>query len=332
MATAPRTRNRSSATSLVTQVHEWPFAASDARVFITVAEAGSFARAAQLHAMSPSAVSKSIRRLEDALGARLLTRTTRSLHLTDEGLRFHELASRAFALLGEAFEETRSTTQTVKGLVRIGMPPLFGTHLMPHVLGALRKEHPQLAVELVSTMRISDLVDRGLDLVIAVGELPPSSFHARPLGWGELVVVAAPGYLKARVEPRSIDELRAHDVIGYITPDGRTAPWFFAKGPPLALDAPLRADDMHHVAALAVAGLGIAQLPLFVVADAIAMGTLRRLLTTSEPPPKAASLVFPASRALPRRVRVVLEHLTERLTPLSGTSRRRPAPASSPEP
>lgn len=324
MMMAPKPpRNRSLAKTLVTNVHELPFAPADARVFVSVAEAGSFARAAAMHSMSPSAVSKTIRRLEEALGTRLLTRTTRALHLTDEGIRFHELTAQAFELMAAAVEEAQSTTRAVRGLVRIGMPPLFGTYLMPRVIAELQVEHPDLAIEIVSTMVVSDLVDRGLDLVIAVGELPPSSFLTRPLGWGQFVVVASAAYLKAHREPKVASDLDGHACIGYVAPDGRVVPWMFAGNTMLPIEPSIRSDDMHHIAAMAAAGLGIAQLPLFVVTQDIEVGRLRRLLPRAEPAVKLASIVFPSTRTMPRRVRVVVDHLAERATPLSGTTRRR---------
>ena len=321
MATNLRSKNRSSSTTLLPRIHELPFAPADARVFLTVAEMGSFAAAATRHAMSPSSVSKCIRRLEDALGGHLVTRTTRSLHLTDEGVRFQELATQAFGLLFEAAEEVSFRGRALEGLVRIGMPPLFGTYLMPRVLGDLRAEHPELAFELVSTMRAQDLVDRGLDLVIVVGELPTSSFVARALGWGQFVTVASPGYATAHGAPRQPSDLARHTCLGWMAPDGRIAPWHYDSGP-VAVDAPLRSDEMHHLAAMAVAGLGVAQLPLFVVADAIEAGRLVRLMPRVEPPPKLASIVWPG-RALSRRVRAVVDYLATRAMPIAGTTRKR---------
>lgn len=291
-------------------------------MFVSVAEAGSFAAAAMLHAMSPSAVSKTVRRLEDALGTQLLQRTTRSLHLTDEGRRFHELTARAFGLLADAVTETDASAHSIRGLVRLGMPPLFGTHLMPSVFGALRARHPDLELEIASTMRLADLVDRGLDLVVTVGDVPDSSFLTRPLGRGQFVVVASPAYLKKHPAPRTPSDLSKHVCLGYTTPDQRLAPFFFKSGP-ATVASPIRSDEMHHLAAFAESGLGIAQLPLFVVHDAIASGRLVRVLENAEPPSKLASIVYPAARALPRRVRVVLEQLTQAAEPLPGTSRGR---------
>jgi DNA-binding transcriptional LysR family regulator len=297
-------------------------------VFATVAEARSFTAAAELHCMTPSAVSKAIRRLEHALGVRLVARTTRALHLTDEGIRFHELSARALGLLVDAYEDAAATTNDARGVVRIGMPPLFGTYLMPTVLAGLRAKHPNLRVEIVSTMHASELVERALDLVIAVGPIVDSSFVAQPLGVGQFVTVAAPGYLSRAGTPATPAEVARHACLVYTASDGRPVPWAFAfedEVRSVAVDAAVRSDEMHHLAALAAAGLGIAQLPLMAIADDVAAGRLMRLLTAYEPPPKPASLVYLSGRSLPHRVRAVLDHLAAQAA-IPGTTRHRDRP------
>jgi DNA-binding transcriptional LysR family regulator len=115
-------------------------------VFVTVADAGSFTPAAALHAITPSAVSKAIGRLESDLGVRLLVRTTRALHLTEEGAAFHERCARAFEILAEAVEEAGAGTHAVAGTVRVGLPSLLGTCLLALRLPALLARHPKLRV------------------------------------------------------------------------------------------------------------------------------------------------------------------------------------------
>lgn len=311
MATRARPRKPGPGPRLVPRGHELPFAPDDAQIFATVAEVRSFTAAAASHRMTPSAVSKAIGRLERALGVRLVARTTRALHLTDDGLRFHELSARALGLLVEAYEEAAATTRDARGVVRIGMPPLFGTFLMPAVLPGLRARHPELRVEIVSTLQASDLVERGLDLVIVVGSLLDSSFAAQPLGVGQFVTIAAPAYVSRAGAPGTPDALAGHACLVYTERDGRPAPWSFAFGDEvreLAVAGAVHSDEMHHLAALALAGMGIAQLPLMAVSRELAAEQLTRLLAAHEPPPKTASLVYLAGRSLPRRVRAVLDH------------------------
>jgi DNA-binding transcriptional LysR family regulator len=317
-------KKRVEGTRLMSRTHELPISEADARVFVTVADAGSFTAAAALHAMTPSAVSKAIGRLESDLGVQLLTRTTRALHLTEEGMAFHERCARAFDLLAEAAEEAGAGTRAVAGTVRVGLPPLFGTFLVAPLLPALLARHPKLRIEIVSTMRLSDVFDLGLDVAIAVGALPDSSLVARPLGYGQFVTVAAPACFREMSRPSRPEELLEHRCMAYTRPDGREDPWNFKTLEGLLQIEPraaVRSDDMHHLAAMAVAGLGIAHLPMFVVGEHLANGRLERLLQDFEPAPKLASLVYPASRAMPRRVRAFIDFLLSNEQRLAGVTR-----------
>lgn len=296
-------------------IHGLPMSEADARIFVAVAQAGSFVAAATLHGMTPSSVSKAISRLESGLGVRLLHRTTRKLQLTDEGVAFAERCGRAFALLAEAAEEAAAGTRSVAGVLRVGMPPLFGTHVVGPGLPALLQRHPELRVDMKTLLRPGDFLDAGLDCAIAVGELPDSSLAARPLGYGLFVTVASPAYLRAVGTPAGIEDLRSHRRIGFVRADGREAPWMFSDGGGAVLEwevqGMLRTDEMHHLGACACAGLGIAQMPLFAIAGELAAGRLVRLLEPFEAPGKLASVVYPAARALPRRVRVFIDYMLE---------------------
>ena len=320
-------KKQAEGTRLMSRTHELPISEADARVFVTVANAGSFTAAAALHAMTPSAVSKAIGRLESDLGVQLLTRTTRALHLTEEGMAFHERCARAFQLLAEAAEEAGAGAHAVSGTGRGGLPPLFGTFVLAPMLPGLPARHPKLRIEIVSTMLLSDIFDLGLDVAIAVGALPDSSLVARPLGYGQFVTVAAAACFGGRPRPSRPEELLAHQCLAYARPDGREESWNF-KTPegPLQIEtrADVRSDDMHHLAAMAVAGLGIAHLPMFVVNEHIASGRLDRLLQDFEPAPKLASLVYPASRSMPRRVRAFIDFLLSGKQQLAGVMRPSP--------
>jgi DNA-binding transcriptional LysR family regulator len=298
-------------------------AEADARLFVSVADTGSFTAAAALHDLSPSALSKAVSRLEAALGVRLLTRTTRSLHLTEEGRAFHNRCAQAFRLLAEAAEEVAAGAGEVAGTVRLGLPSLFGTHLVAPRLPVLLARHPKLRVEMVTTMRLSDVVDRGLDLAIVVGPLPDSNLAARPLGYGQFVTVAAPALLGAGA-PDGPGDLDRFPLLGWLRPDGRTEAWRFRQANKETLREPrpvVASDDMHHLAALAEAGLGVAHLPMFAVAAGLHAGLLVRLLEGHDPAPKLASFVYPEARTMPRRVRVLMEHLVRGEAALPGTRR-----------
>lgn len=325
MTSAARAKKTTESKTLVTRVHESTFNDADARAFVAVADAGSFTGAATQMALTPSAVSKAITRLESTLGVRLLVRTTRALHLTDEGMAFRDRCRRAFALLAEAAEEAASAAGALSGTIRIGVPPIFGTFVLPPVLPSLLEAHPGLRIEIVSTMRVADIVDRGLDLAIAVGELPDSSFLSRPLGAGHFVTVASPRYLKRAGTPKTPDDLATHQCLTYVMLDGREAPWMFRgeDGTRLVpVEGHLRSDDLHHLAASVRAGLGVTQLPALMIDHALQSNELVRVLREHEPEPKPAALVFP-SRAMPRRVRVFTEHLVGYPEWIAGVRRHR---------
>lgn len=311
------------------RVHGSRFSDADARLFVAVAETGSFAAAAAALRLTPSAVSKGVSRLEGSLGVKLISRTTRALHVTEEGTAFLERCRRAFDLLAEAAEEASSGTRAMRGTIRVGVPPLFGTYFLPRVLPAFLEAHPELRIDLVSTMRLSDVIEKRLDLAIAVGELPDSSLIARPLGYGELVIVASPRYLDAAGVPHAPEDLARHRCLVYTRPDGRDAEWLLrgtGVGRPLPVIGRARSDDMHHLAAMAAAGLGVAQLPLFAVAAELEGGALRRVMRDHEPAPKLASLVFPAGRAQPRRVRALVDAMSTEPPGMAGvSSSRKPA-------
>jgi DNA-binding transcriptional LysR family regulator len=134
-------------------------------------------------------------------------------------------------------------------------------------------------------MQLSDVFDRDLDVAIAAGALPDSSLVARPLGHGQFVTVAAPACFGEMPRPSRPDELHCHRCVTYTRPDGREEPWNFeTQEAPVQIEphASLRSDDMHHIIAMAIAGLGIAQLPMFVIASHLADGRLERLLRACE--------------------------------------------------
>lgn len=294
------------------RIHELPVSEADARIFVTVAEAGSFVAAAARHSLTPSAVSKAISRLENSLGVRLLARTTRKLNLTDEGAIFAERAARAFSLLAEAAEEASASTRSVSGILRIGLPPLFGTYVVGPMLPGLLARHPRLRVEMKTLVRLPDFMNAGVDCAITVGDLPDSSLAARPLGHGLFVTVASPGYLKEAGTPSTIGDLARHRRIAFTRPDGRENPWLFSESGEVRhfdVQGHVRTDEMHHLGACAAAGLGIAQVPMLVIAADLASGRLVRLLAPYEAPAKLASIVCPAGRAMPRRVRVFIDYM-----------------------
>ncbi len=304
--------------------HLLTWAESDARLFLSAAATGSFSGAASLHDISPSAVSKAVSRLETALGVKLFARSTRAIRLTDAGVIFRDRCGPAFQMLAEAAEEASAGASSLRGTVRLGLPSLFGTYLVAPGLASLFDAHPDLKVELVTTMRPSDVVERGLDVAITVGQLPDTALAARPMGYGQFVTVAAPAYVDRWGAPSTPNDLKHHRCLGWLRPDGHIQSWSFRAGPgehTADLQVQGASDDMHHLAAMAVAGVGICHVPLFAVEKWLKCASLVRLLESFEPAPKLASFVYPSGRPMPRRVRVLIEHLLRAAAVVPGTSR-----------
>ena len=267
------------------------------RTFISVAEHASFAEAGRRLSMSPTAVTRSVAALEASLGVQLLRRTTRSVRLTDEGAAFLEQCRRGLAEIDGAFERVRSGQAAPRGLLTVTAPVVFGRkHVMPIVAQVMRV-HPDLQVRLLLLDRVVSLVDEGVDIAVRIAELPDSGLHALPLGEVRWVLSASPTYLAARGRPRTLADLREHDVIGVEDEAGPHRGW--------ALDAVRRAGrpagrlSVNHVdaaVAAALAGLGVVRTLSYQVAEEVAAGRLEVVLPAEGGPAVPISLLFQAGR------------------------------------
>ncbi|KIQ25304.1 LysR family transcriptional regulator [Variovorax paradoxus] len=292
--------------------------------FVAAVEAGSFALAAQRLHVTRSAVAKSIARLEARLDTRLFLRTTRSQSLTEEGHGYYERCRRALAELDAAEAHTNVARSTATGLVRLSMPAMLGRLKVGPLLLALARRHPALSLELAFSDRRVDLVEEGLDLAIRSGELADTSkLIARPVGVQWMVLCAAPAYLAERGHPRGIDALQSpqtpHEAVLYAR-DGQVSTWRFHDGEgrlvDVTLPSRLRCDSAEVLLEAAVGGMGLARLPAWLAADALAAGTLVRVFEEPRPFGFELNVIRSRSRYLPFKTRVVIDWLAEHLPPL----------------
>jgi DNA-binding transcriptional LysR family regulator len=283
----------------------------DLTTFVQVADAGGVTAAARRLGLPKSIVSRRLVRLEQDLGAQLLVRTTRGAALTEAGASFREHAARVVAEL-EAAREGVSPKAEVSGRLRIAAPLTFGpTHLAP-VLAELARRHQKLHVHAAYSDRFVDLIGEGFDAAVRVGYLPDSNLVARriaPLG-GKCV--ASPEYIEAHGAPRTPQDLLEHECLMQGTESWR----FMANGKTLSLRprGRFKADNGVALAAAAVAGLGIAALPDFLIDAHIASGALVPVLVDSPPPEAGIYVVRPAGEFAPRKVRVLIDMLLERFS------------------
>lgn len=291
-------------------------------VFVEAVEAGGFARAAEHLALSRSAVGKAIARLETRLGVRLFHRTTRTQSLTEDGQIYYERCLRAIEELRAAESVLESGKQEVAGRLRITMPVLFGRYCLAPVLLDFARQHSKLELELSFSDRPVDLIAEGFDLAIRSGALGDATgLCARPLATQPKVLCAAPDYLKARGQPDTIEALAAHDVLIHWRM-GHPYPWLLPDADgrltEVRLSSRLRLDDLEVTADAAVAGMGIAWLPYWLVQKRIRTGMLTPLWGNRAAASMDSHAVWPATEYMPLRVRLAIDTLVEKLPDVVG--------------
>ena len=279
---------------------------AEIETFVAVVEAGGFRAAAERAGLTPSAVSKRVRALEERLGARLLNRTTRRVAPTDVGLALFERARGILADLEDAEAAVAELQAEPRGTLRLGGPMDFGRRFLAEPLAAFAAEHPGLALDVQLTDRFVDVVGEGFDLVLRIGDLPDSSLVARRLAPCRRVFVAAPRYLAERGTPGHRDELAGHDLVRYSLESTRAWP-----GEGAALRERHRADNGEMVRALARAGAGIALLPTFLVGDDLRDGSLVEVLRGQGGLDLAIHAVTPHRKLLTTKVRLLIERLRD---------------------
>src|SRR5580698_4863741 len=237
---------------------------SGVTVLIAVVESGTIARAAEALGLSPSGVSRSLARLEQRVGVRLLARTTRSLSLTDEGRRFYEQVGPHLAGIEEAAIEAAGSASKVRGRLRVNIDPFFSRIVLSRHLAAFLARYPELAVELIMRDSVGDLVADGFDLALRFGEPPQGSFVARKLIETRVLTVASPSYIKAKGLPRHPKEIEERDCIDfYDAATGRPYDWEVRRRKevlPLRVKARLLVSDSGTLLGACEAGAGIAQI------------------------------------------------------------------------
>jgi LysR family transcriptional regulator, regulator for bpeEF and oprC len=281
--------------------------------FSETAKRGGFAAAARELGTAPSTLAKSVARLETSLGLRLFHRTTRQLSLTGDGERLFQRCQRVLAELDELQAEAAGNRAEPSGTLRIDMPIVFGRRTMLPLLARLVQRHPRLALDVRLSDARADLVKDGIDVAIRIGELKDSSLVARRFASQQLVLVAAPDYLKRHGSPRAIEELAAHRHIVFRLPSsGRDRPQeFAANGQTVSLQPArtLRFNDGEAMVQAAVLGLGLTQVPDNMADAELAAGRLVELMSRHRPDPMPIHAVMPAQRMVPSRVRALLDML-----------------------
>lgn len=281
------------------------------KLFVRVVDVGSFSAVARILGVGQPAISKQIAALEVHLGAQLLQRTSRRLVLTEAGRDFYEAAVRITGDVEAAESRIGRGQIAPSGLVRATVAPVFGRlHVVPR-LHEFFARYPEVAVELVVTDRLVNLVEEGLDVAIHNGPLLDSGLIVKKIAQSPLVTVATPNYLSKHSEPSTPAELGDHECVIF-APQGAPRVWTFAgRSGPIACrpKGSFRTNDAEQIRAAVLANLGITHGPGWLFAAEIASGAVRPILVPFAPPSLSISAVRPGGRFLASKVRVFIEFL-----------------------
>ncbi|MBF0340584.1 MAG: LysR family transcriptional regulator [Magnetococcales bacterium] len=283
--------------------------------FVRVVESGSFAAAARKGGVSRAAVSKYIEALEEHLGARLLNRTTRRLHLTVEGEVYYQRCRHILEEIGEAEEAVTHLHAAPRGVLRVTAPVSFGIRYLAPLTAEFQLAYPDIEMDLLFNDRFVDLVEEGIDVAVRIGTLGDSSLVARRLTTTRMTLCASPGYLAKRGEPRTPEELNGHACLLYSL-TSLPGVWRFRRDGEeysVRVAGVMRANNGEALQAAARAGLGLVVLPNFLIVRDLQLGLLRSVLEDYALPSLGIHAVCPSSRHMSAKVRGFIDFLISRL-------------------
>ena len=266
------------------------------RTFAAVAKAGSFAEAARKLRLSPSVVTRAIAQLEDQLGITVLSRTTRSVRVTERGRIYLERCEQILEDVNSAERLARGEDAELRGELTIAAPVMFGRlHVLP-IVSALLGAHQALSIRLVLSDRNAHLVDDGVDVAVRIGELADSAAIAVKLAAVTRVVVASPSYVAARGTPKTPADLARHAIIAFDSIE-LTNEWRFRDDKAARVTPRLVVNSADAAIAAAESGLGITRALSYQVEAAVRAGRLVRLLPTYAPPEQPVNAIYSMRRA-----------------------------------
>lgn len=284
------------------------------RVFVKVAESGGFAEAARRLFMSPPAVTRAIAFLEDAIGAQLLLRTTRSLKLTEAGERYLHDCQRILADLAYAEAAAAGSYATPTGTLIVTAPVMFGQlHVLPVVLDYL-SHYPNVGAQTLFLDRVTNLVEEGMDVAVRISHLPESELTAIRVGRMRRIICASPAYLAKHGEPASPSDLANHSVIARIGAWPRLE-WRFGRDQKIniGIQPRLTCNQNESGIAAAISGWGLVRVLAYQVDTALREGRLRPVLVEFEEEPLPIHIVHAGGRAPSAKVRSFVDFAVERL-------------------
>ena len=284
-------------------------------VFVTVVESGSFSLAGERLGITKSAISKRINQLERDLGVQLIHRSTRRLSLTEAGEQYYDSVRKAFDLASEAEDNITERQNKPSGSLRINAPMAFGRLHLSRLTAAFLKQYPDINVDLMMDDKIVGLVADRFDIAIRIGDLADSSLVARRLAPCRRVLCASPEYVQRFGLPDTPEQLHQHNCLFYSYFQAGSE-WGFIGSDSVIKVLPrgnFKANNSEAIREALLAGLGIADMPTFIVGPDLASGSLIPLMSHYRLPEHAIYAVFPERKHLPTKVRVFIDFLLDQL-------------------
>jgi DNA-binding transcriptional LysR family regulator len=284
------------------------------RLFVRVAELGSFSAVAGQLGVARSVVTRKIARLEQRLGSKLIARSTRHLNLTSAGAGYLEKCREILNLVEVAETEVAQERQVPRGPIRLSLPLIFGLRYLAPLLLEFGRRYPEVSLDLDFSDRRVNLIEEAVDLSVRITDQLSAHDVARRLGSSRMATLAAESYLTRHGEPRHPAELAAHECLNYTL--AASGSWRYqveGQWRDFPIRGRLQANNGEVLLEAAAMGLGICCQPAFVAGQALADGRLRAILRDFPLPELGIHAVLPGNRHVPHRVRVLLDFLAERL-------------------
>lgn len=285
------------------------------QVFAAVAQDQGFSAAARRLGMSAASVTRAVAALEQRIGTQLLTRTTRSVHLSEAGQRYLEDCRRILAEVQEAEDSAAGSHAQPRGQLTVTAPVLFGELFVTPVMVSYLNRFPDVTINGLLLDRIVNMVEEGIDVAVRIGELPDSSQHAIRVGEVRRVICGSPAYLETHGRPRHPQDLNGVPVVA-TSAIGQLRTWpFLDDGQPLGVRAESRLVVSSNQAAINAAslGLGLTRVLSYQVASKVANGELEVVLADFELPPLPIHVVYQGGRKAPARIRSFVDFAVKAL-------------------
>lgn len=285
------------------------------QIFVKVVDANSFTKVSEMLDLSPAKVSRTVQLLEEHVGARLLNRSTRSVGVTEDGAVFYDRCVKILADVADAESSLSTHKQKPSGTVRVDTSGTLARALLIPALGSFYEQYPDIEVRLGLADRNIDLFQDGVDCVIRMGSIEDSSLVARAMGRARIVTCASPGYIERFGEPATLEQLSEHTAVNYVSARTRkNFPFDYLVNGELTrieMKCALAVNDGSTYIGAGCKGYGIIQPSRYMVADHIANGELKEILTDYQCPSTPVSIVLPHRRNLSPRVKAFIDWFTE---------------------